>query len=217
MRTEAGASIAQRPQAVQATSQSSSSSSPARLVVDDGEVVRVHADGIEVAHLGAVADAEAAPEAGLAAAGDLGRSDARPETVVAGAEARHVRPAGTGQPRHHLLLRADVDAEVVGDLRARRIVAHRALARQRIAPDQRLGEGPAAREAAGAAVGVGKHVLDDVDAHVLLDVELAVGHDEERCQDERETSEAGDRRQDDHGQVSVKPEVRVTSRSLATR
>ena len=51
-----------------------------------------------------------------------------------------------------------------------------------VAGDERLGERAAARKAAGAAVGVGQQLLDDVDPRVFLDVEGAVGQDEQRGQ-----------------------------------
>ncbi len=66
------------------------------------------------------------------------------------------------------------------------------------AADQRLGERPAAGEAAGATVGVRQHLLDLVDARVFFDVELAMGQDQQGDQDQGEAAEGADGRQDQH-------------------
>jgi hypothetical protein len=102
--------------------------------------VGVHVDGVEVARLGAVAEAQAAPEAALAAAGDQRRGRAglghgsghAPGDVVA---------AGAGEPRDALLLRADVDAEERRDARAAGVVRSPCTGRAAPRRHQRLGEG----------------------------------------------------------------------------
>jgi len=91
-----------------------------------------------------------------------------------GPVARHVAAPGAGEPRHAARFGADIDAEVGGDGGAAVFARNGAFSGQHGAADQRLGERPAAGKAAGAAVRVRQHLLDDVDARVLFDAQLAV-------------------------------------------
>jgi hypothetical protein len=115
--------------------------------------VAIHADRVEVAGALAVAIAQAAPEAGLAAAGHLRRGDAALRAAIVRAARRHVVATGTGQTRHETLPGTGIHAEVGGDRGAALGGVNRAGRRRRRAAHDRLGECMAAGEAAGTAVG----------------------------------------------------------------
>ena len=113
---------------------------------------------------------------------------------VTAAAARNSRCPGTrpctahvGPPAHRrratrLSACARLHAQVGGHVLPRVLAHDRALAGAPSPVTSRLGEGPAAGEAAGAAVRSGQQLAHGVDARILLDPELALASGDERAE-----------------------------------
>ena len=87
--------------------------------------------------------------------------------------------AAAGQARHLFFVVAHGDAEKVGDHLVRFCSVDRTFARIGAAVDQRLRELTAACRTAGAAVGVGQHLVHLIDARVFEHIETTVGEGEQ--------------------------------------
>ena len=100
-----------------------------------------------------------------------------------------------GAQGHGLFLGPHVDTEEARDLRSLLAGAHRAFARQCLALGQGFRKRPAPGKATGTAVRVRKHLLHHVDSRILVDVQLLVGQDQRRSEDECEATNGPDRRE----------------------
>ena len=150
---------------------------------DDRQPMAIEMDGIELADLGAVADAEASPGAALAAAGNQGGTTAGADPAIGRPNIGDVATTGAGKPRDPLLGTAKADAEEIGNDLVHFFRVDRALPWFGLVLDQLFGERPAPGRTTGPAVGLRQQVLDLVDAGVFVDVQLLVRNDQHRGQD----------------------------------
>ena len=153
----------------------------------------VHRNRVEITHLFAIAQAQATPETGFAAAGDQCGGPAGLDTLVAGPVAGNVLAAGAGQARDDLFLGASVDTQESRNVIALVFGHDRALAGKRVAGHHCHGQAEAAGETAGAAVGTGQHHVRRVDPRVFVDVQFSV------CQDEQGGKQETERCERQHG------------------
>ena len=91
-----------------------------------------------------------------------------------------VTAAGTGKPRHAFFLCAEFHAQKTGDHSIHIRGVDGAFARLQLTLHQFLCKRPATGRPAGATVGMREHVLDLVDARILVDEQLFVG-DRQNC------------------------------------
>ncbi len=122
--------------------------------IHDGQIVRVHLDGVKITSSLTVPEPDATPKTCLPTAGDDGRGGAAAEPLVVGLMSGHVVATGARQPCDTALLLAHIHTEKARDPMVFGIRTDGALARHRRPGYKRFSERVAAGVTAGAAVGV---------------------------------------------------------------
>ena len=107
-----------------------------------------------------------------------------------------VVPTGTGQACNAFFLRAEVNAEKVGDHLVHFHAVYGTPTGLHFAGDQLLGKRATTGRATSAAIGVGQQGLDLINAWVFKYRQATVGHDQDGSQDQSETGHEADGDQD---------------------
>src|SRR5581483_2716294 len=148
--------------------------------IDDGQPVRIHFDGVEVADAHAIGKSETAPGAAFASAGDKRRSATTIEAGVTRAMLSDMSSTGAGEARDLFLFVAGIDLEKLSDGGNTSGRVDVALAGRYLTLHALFGEHATARESAAAAIRAGEQRDNLINTRIFPDVQLLVGKREQR-------------------------------------
>ena len=172
--------------------------SGAQVVDNLGQVVPVHDDCVEITDAFTVGKTEAAPGAALSPARDKRGGETTVDTLVVTVPASDIAATGTGQPRHLFFLGSEFDTEIIGDNLVHFSTVYRTGTGLQFTGDQLFRKYPAARSAAGPAVGMRQQILHLVDFRILVNEQTPVGDHQHRCQNQPKAGHKTDRYKDIH-------------------
>jgi hypothetical protein len=145
-------------------------------LIHDGKAEFVHMDRIELANNLTIRQAQTSPSTPFSATRYECRRPTRFKTRILGSEIGYMGTPRTSQTRDLFFPLRNFYAQEIGDSLIHLLGIRSTQARIEFTLDESLGKGPTPGFGAGAAIGMGEHLLHFVDTRVFVDIQLTTRH-----------------------------------------